>query len=231
MGTAAGVSRPDRRDVAALAEACQRGFYRAAHRRSATQRTVQAQLNVRRELTDSRTRAISLARAIIRGAGFRMRSGSTKSFLDRVTKLELPSSITETLAPLGAMIEVLTEERARADERFATVAAETPVVTRLMTLPGIGPITASAYVAALDDATRFGRAAQVASYRSVPGEYSSGEQQRRGRVLRGAHPHVQSLLVQAAWRLSRSKILGPPASASGPRALPIGADGKLRWSR
>ena len=61
-----------------------------------------------------------------------MRSGSTKSFLDRVTELELPSSITETLAPLRAMIEVLTEELARADERFATLAAETPVVTRLM---------------------------------------------------------------------------------------------------
>ena len=75
-----------------------------------------------------------------------------------------------------------------------------------MTLPGIGSITASAYVTALDDATRFSRAAQVASYLGlVPSEYSSGEQQRRGRVLRSAHPHVQSLLVQAAWRLSRSK--------------------------
>ena len=48
--------KTDRRDVAALAEACQRGFYRAAHRRSAPQRTVQSQLNIRRELTDSRTR-------------------------------------------------------------------------------------------------------------------------------------------------------------------------------
>jgi transposase len=38
----------------------------------------------------------------------------------------------------------------------------------------------------------------------VPGEYSSGEQQRRGRVVRSAHPPVQALLVQAAWRMSRS---------------------------
>ena len=69
--------KTDRRDVAALADACHRGCYRAAHRRSASQRTVQAHLNVRRELTDSRTRAISLARAITRGAGLRIRSGST----------------------------------------------------------------------------------------------------------------------------------------------------------
>ena len=82
--------------------------------------------------------------------------------------------------------------------------SQDPVVARLTTLPGIGPITASAYVAALDDAARFGRAAQVASYLGlVPREYSSGEQQRRGRVLRSAHPYVQSLLVQAAWRVVR----------------------------
>jgi transposase len=68
------------------------------------------------------------------------------------------------------------------------------------------PITASAYVAALDDGGRFGSAAQVTSYLGVvPREHSSGEQQRRGRVVRSAHPPVQALLVQAAWRLSRSK--------------------------
>jgi transposase len=76
----------------------------------------------------------------------------------------------------------------------------------LTTVPGVGPITATAYVAALDDAARFGRAAQVASYLGlVPREYSSGDQQRRGRVLRSAHPYVQSLLVQAAWSVWRSK--------------------------
>ena len=44
--------KTDRRDVAALAEACQRGCYRVAHRRSAPRRTVQPQLNIRRELTE-----------------------------------------------------------------------------------------------------------------------------------------------------------------------------------
>ena len=83
------------------------------------------------------------------------------------------------------------------------VAAD-PMVKRLTTLPGIGPITASAFVAALDAASRFERAGQVTSYLGlVPREYSSGETQRRGRVVRSAHPHLQSLLVQAAWRVWR----------------------------
>jgi transposase len=197
--------KTDRRDVAALADACQRGCYRAAHRRSAGQRTVQAHLKVRRELTDSRTRAISQARAITRGAGLRIRSGSTGSFLVRLAALELPAAIAEMLAPLQRVIAVLNDEIAIADDRFARLAAQDPVVARLTTVPGVGIITATAYVAALDDAARFGRAAQVASYLGlVPREYSSGEQQRRGRVLRSAHPYVQSLLVQAAWCVWRS---------------------------
>jgi len=46
----------------------------------------------------------------------------------------------------------------------------------LTTLPGIGPITASAFVAALDVVSRFARAGQVTSYLGlVPQEYSAGE--------------------------------------------------------
>jgi transposase len=61
--------KTDRRDAAALADACLHGNYRPAHRRSARQRIVQSMLNVRRELTDSRTRAILIARAITRAEG------------------------------------------------------------------------------------------------------------------------------------------------------------------
>ncbi|MCY4660310.1 MAG: IS110 family transposase [Acidobacteria bacterium] len=54
---------------------------------------------------------------------------------------------------------------------------------------GIGPITATAFIAALDDATRFRRPGQVESYLGlVPCEYSSGEKQRRGGIMRSAHP-------------------------------------------
>jgi transposase len=196
--------KTDRRDVVALAEACQQGTYRAAHRRSSRQHEVQCRLNVRRELTQARTRAISLARGITRAAGLRIRSGRTETFLQRVTALDLPPSMQMTLSPLRSVIEVLDDELATADEQFGALVDSDPVVKRLTTLPGVGPITASAFVAALDVASRFERAGQVTSYLGlVPQEYSSGEKQRRGHVIRSAHPHVQSLLVQAAWRMSR----------------------------
>ena len=197
--------KTDRRDVAALTEACQRGIYRPAHRRSSRQHAVQSQLNVRQELVQARTRAISLARAITRAAGFRVRSGRTETFLTRLDALDLPVPMKATLLPLRSAIEVLDDELASADDQFAAMVANDTAVKRLTTLPSIGPITASAFVAALDDVSRFAGAGQVTSYLGlVPREYSSGERQHRGRILRSAHPHVQSLLVQAAWRLSRS---------------------------
>jgi transposase len=145
---------------------------------------------------------------VTRAAGYRIRGGATETFLTRLAALELPASIGPSLMPVRRVITVLEQELATADTRLATRAADDPVVQRLTTLPSIGPVTATAFVAALDDVRRFaGRrgAAQVTSYLGlVPREYSSGEQQRRGRVLRSAHPYVQALLVQAAWRICRS---------------------------
>src|SRR5262249_14843798 len=193
------------RDVAGLTEACEHGTYRAVHRRSARQHEVQCRLNVRRELTEARTRAISLARSITRAAGLRIRSGQTETFLARPAALEMPASMKTTLSLLRSLIEIRDEELATADEQFEALIESDPMVKRLTTLPGIGPITASAFVAALDVVSRFERAGQVTSYLGlVPQEHSSGEKQRRGRVVRSAQPHLQSLLVQAAWRVSRA---------------------------
>jgi transposase len=109
-----------------------------------------------------------------------------------------------TLSPLRSVIDILDDELATADAQFEELVETDPMVKRLTTLPGIGPITASAFVAALDTVSRFERAGQVTSYLGlVPQEYSSGEKQRRGRIVRSAHPHLQSLLVQAAWRMWR----------------------------
>jgi transposase len=200
--------KTDRRDVAALAEACRHGIYRCAHRRSPRQRMVQWHLNVRRELLDARTRLISVVRAITRSQGYRIAGGATDTFLTRLAALDLPVSVSESLVPVRSVMELLNQELADAAQRFEALVAEDPIVKRLTTCPSIGPITATAFVAALDNVHRFdGRrgAAQVTSYLGlVPREYSSGEQQQRGRIMRSAHPYVRALLIQAAWRICRS---------------------------
>jgi transposase len=131
--------------VAALTEACQHGTYRPAHRRSARQHAVQCRLNVRKEVTQARTRAISVARAIARGAGLRIPSGRTETFLTRLLGLDLSASMKASRSPLRSLIEVCDDELVNADEQCERLMATDPMVKRLTTLPGIGPITASAF--------------------------------------------------------------------------------------
>jgi transposase len=80
------------------------------------------------------------------------------------------------------------------------------VVRRLVTAPGVGPVTAAAFVAALDDAGRFAGAHQVEAYLGlVPAEQSSGERQRRGAITKAGNARVRWLLVEAAWGVLRTR--------------------------
>jgi transposase len=69
----------------------------------------------------------------------------------------------------------------------------------LMTQPGVGPITAMAFVLTMGDVSRFARGKQVASYLGlIPREYSSGGRQRLGSISKQGSSFLRMLLVEAA---------------------------------
>lgn len=198
--------KTDRRDGRALAEACRLGAYRPAHRASDRQQHVRAQLAVREALVRTRVRAIGLVRALLRREGMRVGSGSTAGFLGRLQALDLPAQLRAELAPLMAILGPVNTEITKADAEIAQVAACDAVVKRLATAPGVGVITAVAFVATLDQVDRFREAHQVEAYLGlVPRELSSGERQRRGPITKMGHGRVRWLLVEAAWTILRSK--------------------------
>ena len=66
-------------------------------------------------------------------------------------------------------------------------------------------MTAVAFIATLDDVTRFRSAHQVEAYLGlVPSESSSGERQHRGHITKRGNPRMRWLLVEAGWRILRS---------------------------
>jgi transposase len=198
--------KTDRRDVAALADACRLGVYRPVHRRSLAHWSVQWHLTVRDHLIRMRTRSILLVRSLTRMGGVHLScTGQVETFVRRVAAIELPPEVHDAVAPLLAILPVLNTHLAAADSYFKETVAADVQMCRLTSMPGIGPVTAAAFVAALDDVTAFRGPGQVVSYLGlVPREYSSGEQLRRGRIVPSAHPRVQALLVQAAWCIWRS---------------------------
>jgi transposase len=109
------------------------------------------------------------------------------------------------------MLAMVEDQMEYCERHLAQMAEGDAQVSRLRTVPGIGLVTAMAFIAAIDGAERFGHAHQVEQYLGlVPREQSSGERRGRGHISKAGSPEVRTLLVQAAWSLMHSKA---PASA------------------
>jgi transposase len=201
--------KTDKRDARTLAEACRLGAYRPAHRLSEAQRHVRAELAVRDALVRTRTRHVAVLKALVRRDGLRLAAGTPERTAAKFAVLDATGAVSDALrtevAPLLALLAPLNDQIAAADRRIAALAAGDPRVRRLTTAPGVGPVTATAFVATLDDVGRFRDAHQVMSYLGlVPSERSSGERQHRGRITKAGSPRVRWLLVEAAWRTLRA---------------------------
>lgn len=201
--------KTDRRDARALAEACRIGAYRPAHRTSEAQRHVRARLGVRDALVRSRTGFIAQVRALVRQRGLQVGTGSTEGFVDRVQRMGLPGQLMSEVAPLLAAIQQSNHQIGFLDQVIEQLGRRDQTIRRLRTVPSIGPVTAAAFVATLDnDAKRFRGAHQVASYLGlVPREMSSGEREQKGSITKAGNRRMRWLLVQAAISMLRLRKL------------------------
>jgi transposase len=199
-------SKTDKRDARTLMQACDTGVYRPAHRLSAARRHVRAELAVRDALVRTRTRYVSLAKALVRRDGLRVPSSSSRCVAERIAALPLSPTLTGELAPLFAVLGAVNEELRVLDRRLEALARRDPAVARLMSVPGVGPVTASAFVATVDDVGRFRSAHDLEAYLGlVPSEQSSGDKRRLGRITKAGNSRVRWLLVEAGWGILRSK--------------------------
>ena len=122
--------KTDRRDVAALAEACRLGVFRPAHRVSAEQRQRRREVRVREQLIRTRTQLINLLRAQLRQDGYRLPAGSADTAVRRYRRLDLPMELAQALAPVIGMLDALAPALAAADAAIETAAAADPIVRR-----------------------------------------------------------------------------------------------------
>jgi transposase len=198
--------KTDRRDARALCDACGGGQYRRSHRTAEPWRSVRKELSVRDALVRSRTRLINVARSLCRQEGCGIGPGHADSFASRAQSADLPAALKEAIRPLVRCIGVLSRRIGRCDRRLKTLAGGHERVRRLMTVPCVGEVTALAFAAVVEPASRFGSAAAVACYLGlVPGESTSSEKRRLGRITKCGDRRVRWLLVEASHRVMRSK--------------------------
>src|SRR5262245_21320443 len=198
-------TKSDKRDARTLMEACRPGAFQRAHRVSAARRHARAELAVRDALVRTRTRYLGLAKALVRRDGLRVASSHAEYAAERIAALDLDPTLHAELHPLFTLLLPLNEQIRAADARMAALGESDPAVRLLMSVPSIGPVTATAVVATVDDVSRFTDAHQFEAFLGlVPSEHSSGEKRRLGSITKAGNQRVRFLLVEAAWRILRS---------------------------
>ncbi len=102
------------------------------------------------------------------------------------------------------MFEELQSSVKKLDQAVELAAKNEPLAARLMTHPGVGPITSLAFVLIIGPVERFDRSKQVVSYLGLnPQEHSSGGRQRLGSISKQGNPMMRSLLVEAGHSAAR----------------------------
>ncbi len=99
---------------------------------------------------------------------------------------------------LLGMLEPLNRSIAELQRAVEQQARQHPEALRLMTHPGVGPVTSLAFVLTVGPVSRFARGKQVASYLGLnPREHSSGGRQRLGSISKQGNSMMRWLLVEA----------------------------------
>ncbi|MGA8762979.1 MAG: IS110 family transposase [Candidatus Sulfotelmatobacter sp.] len=128
----------------------------------------------------------------------------TKAGREELQQLPLLPYAAERRKRLLEALDGLEAEIVEFDRRVAEQARQRPEAVRLMTHPGVGPVTALALVLTLGPAERFGSAKQVGSYFGlIPREESSGGKQRLGRISKQGSSFLRFLLVEAGQTAAR----------------------------
>lgn len=175
-------NKNDMRDAEAIAEAVTRPTMRFVPLKDIAQQDVQALHRVRERLIGERTALINEVHGLMHEYGIVLPKGVTKFRQAVVEKLE--SEKAKLTALSQEMFWKLVEEFVALEERLTysqgqldTLAVTHPECQRLMTVPGIGPVTATALVAAVGDVGVFKNGRQFAAWLGlVPQQHSTGGQ-------------------------------------------------------
>ena len=198
--------KTDQRDARKLSEVSCRIDLPSVHIPMREARELRSMLRSREALVTARTRLVNHVKGWMRTQLLRLRSGSTATLPERLRghattqQQPLPAHIEEALA----VLDVLTVQITASNRRVKKQAAEHEVARRLMTIPGVGPITALTFIAAVDRIERFEHAHHLQSYVGLtPGENSSSERERRTGISKAGSTSVRRTIVQAAWATIR----------------------------
>ncbi len=197
-------NKTDRTDTEALLEAARCGEIRPVPVKTIEQQTLQALHRVRTQWQAARTARINVVRGLLREQGLPVPVGA-RTVLNRVAAIledagvALSDLLRQTVALVVEEIRALETRIATIDRQLAHVAAEHPVAQRLQQIPGVGVLTATALVGAVNHIHAFRRGREFASWLGLtPRESSTGGRRYLGRISKRGDVYLRCLLTHGA---------------------------------
>lgn len=195
------INKTDKNDARLIAEALRCGFYSEVHQKTQENVDVRILINSRRTLKDVSIKLKNTIRGHLKAFGIRLGLVKNKQFSIKVRELlKDKSEIVQCgLDELLATFESINLQLEKLEDKLEEMAKNDEDIQLLMTIPGIGIITAFTYKTYLGDPKRFKTSRAVGAYFGMtPRQYSSGETERQGKVSKCGSPEVRFLLNEAA---------------------------------
>lgn len=194
------MNKTDKNDAHGLAQIMRCGWYKAVQIKSFESHESRTLFRTRSNLVTMRTDLINQIRGTLKTFGVLIRGIAGVNFERRIQ--EIIDEGGALAAPLQAQLEVLRLLKTRIaelDELVLDYAYGCEACRLLMSIPGVGPVTAANFVLAVDDAGRFERSKNVGAYFGLtPRRRQSGEMDYSGRISKRGDRIVRHQLYEAA---------------------------------
>ena len=203
------VNKTDKNDAKGIADAMRCGLYHEVMAKSPKAVEISTLMGIRRLLVGQKQQMTNAIRGFLKTYGIRLGAIGDGKFAEKVKeKLSSDHAIARYgIEKLLSCFEKLYEEIKQLTKKVEELAATDEETRRLMTIPGVGAITALSYKAEIDDPGRFKNSRSVGAYLGMtPKQYSSGETKKQGKISKQGSTEMRTLLNEAsAVLLTRTK--------------------------
>ncbi len=204
-------NKTDRNDARGIAQILRTGWFSPVHMKSREAHGVRALLSTRKALLSKTIDLANEVRGLLKIFGIRLPKTVQHGSFDDVVRpmVEIDEVLAHAMLPLLDARLVVYKHFLELDRRVKHAARQDDVCMRMMTVPGVGPIAALTFKAAVDDPARFKRSRTVAAHFGLtPRRYQSGEQDNPGRISKAGDRDVRSTLYAAANALLMRTMAG-----------------------
>jgi transposase len=195
------INKSDVNDAESLAQLARTGWFKAVHIKDGATHIDRAALKIRAQIVSARNGMANQLRGMLKLFGLRLGHVTTPG--KRRERLKALFGQRPDLEPVFAglieSIEALDGQIVRSTKSLEARAQADPVCQRLMSAPGVGPITALAFKSSVEDPARFSRSSDAGAYAGlVPRRSQSGERDYKGHISKAGDAMLRAALYEAA---------------------------------